>query len=79
MAKRKLEGTIYLDPQNKIGSLGELLRMVRTRQEVYLTAHPQIRDVLNNMVVRAYNNCVQKGAEEDEIKVAVSGLKEARL
>ena len=79
MVKRKLEGTVYLDPKNKIHFLGELRKLVRIRQEVYLISHPEAVDVLNNMVIRAYNNCRQRGAGEDEICVAVSGLKEAKI
>lgn len=79
MAKRKLEGTVYLDPKNKIHSLGELRRLVRIRQDIYLTTDPEAVDVLNNMVIRAYNNCRQRDAGEDEIRVAVSGLKEAKI
>lgn len=80
MAIRKLEGTFYLTPHApKVESLVKLRRMVKTRQCVYLTAHPEVIDVINNTIILAYKKCIQKGAGEDEIKVAVSGLKEARL
>ncbi len=78
MAKRKLEGTVYLDPQNKQGSLEKLQRLAQARRESETALCPDVRDLINNMVIHTYSLCKQKGAREDEIIAAVSSPKEAR-
>lgn len=78
MAKRKLEGTVYLFPA-KVESLGRLRKLLQMRHEHYSTSHPRQIDALNNIIVDAYRNCKERGLTEKDVQINISGLKEARF